>query len=78
MAIYGMGSIPFDASMRDILDGVDPNDLRPLFKDAFRQLQRGKALEQMVFMDSCYLLNLDGTGYFSSPVHCIPRPAWKR
>jgi len=42
MTIYGMGSIPCDTSMREILDGVDPNDLRPLFKDAFRQLQRGR------------------------------------
>ncbi len=66
MTIYGMASIPCDTSMREILDGVNPNNLRPLFKDAFRALQRGKALEQMVFMDDCYLLNLDGTGYFSS------------
>ena len=66
MTIYGMGSIPCDTSMREILDGVDPNDLRPLFKNAFRLLQRGKALEQMVFMEDSYLLNLDGTGYFSS------------
>lgn len=64
--LYGMGSIPCDTSMREILDGVDPNDLRSLFKDAFRPLQRGKALEKMVFMNDCYLLNLDGTGYFSS------------
>lgn len=66
MTIYGMGSIPCDTSMREILDGVDPNNLRPLFKDAFRLLQRGKSLEQMVFMEGSYLLNLDGTGYFSS------------
>ena len=66
MTIYGMESIPCDTSMREILDGVDPNNLRPLFRDAFRRLQRGKALEQMVFMQGCYLLNLDGTGYFSS------------
>ncbi|MBM9617058.1 transposase [Desulfobulbus rhabdoformis] len=66
MTIYGMGTIPCDTSMREILDDVDPNDLRPLFKDAFRQLQRGKILEQMVFMQDSYLLNLDGTGYFSS------------
>jgi hypothetical protein len=65
-SIYGLSSIPCDTTMRELLDIVDPNDLRPLFKDAFRQLQRGKALEQMVFMDDCYLLNLDGTGYFSS------------
>jgi hypothetical protein len=66
MTIYGMKSIPCDTSMREILDGVDPNDLRPPFKDAFRQLQRGKVLEKFVFMEGCYLLNLDGTGYFSS------------
>lgn len=66
LTIYGMGNIPCDTSMREILDGVDPNDLRPLFKDAFRALQRGKVLEKMVFMDVGYLLNLDGTGYFSS------------
>jgi hypothetical protein len=61
-----MDSIPCDTSMREILDGVAPRKLRPLFKDAFRALQRGKALEQMVFMEDSYLLNLDGTGYFSS------------
>lgn len=66
MTIYAMGSIPCDTSMREILDGVDPNDLRPLFKEAFRQLQRGKVLEKYIFMDTGYLLNLDGTGYFSS------------
>lgn len=66
MTIYGMDSIPCDSSIRDILDGVDPNDLRPLFQDAFRQLQRGKVLEEYLFMEGSYLLNLDGTGCFSS------------
>ena len=64
--IYGMGTIPCDTSMREILDGVSPDSLRPLYKDAFRPLQRGKVLEEMVFMEDSYLLNLDGTGYFSS------------
>lgn len=65
-SIYGMSTIPCDTSMREILDLVDPDTLRPLFKDAFRPLQRGKVLEKMVFMEDGYLLNLDGTGYFSS------------
>jgi hypothetical protein len=64
--IYGMSTIPCDTSMREILDGVAPDSLRPLFRDVFRPLQRGKALEKMVFMEDSYLLNLDGTGYFSS------------
>lgn len=64
--IHGMSTIPSDTSMREILDLVEPDSLRPLFKDAFRPLQRGKVLEKMVFMEDAYLLNLDGTGFFSS------------
>ncbi len=69
--IYGLEKIPSDTQMRTILDRVEPTDIKPLFKDVFRQLQRGKVLEQMVFMEGYYLLSLDGTGYFSSKdVHC--------
>lgn len=71
-SIFGIDKVPCDTSMREILDGVDPNDLRPLFKDSFRLLQRGKVLEKMTFMEGCYLLNLDGTGYFSSNVRHNP------
>ncbi len=70
--IYGIGSIPCDSSMREILDKVDPIDIRPLFKSTFSKLQRGKALEKFVYMEDCYLLSLDGTGYFSSPVRHSP------
>src|SRR6266581_5632568 len=57
--------------MREILDPVSPKWLRPVFKSVLRQLQRGKALEAMTFLDGHYLLALDGTGYFSSKtIHC--------
>ena len=70
-SLFGIGQIPSDTRMREILDGVKPDLLRPAFTAVFRQLQRGKALEQFAFHDGCYLLALDGTGYFSSPtVHC--------
>src|SRR5712691_3182586 len=69
--IYGMERVPCDTHMRAILDLVSPTLLRPLFKSVFRQLQRGKALEPMAFLDGHYLLALDGTGYFSSKtIHC--------
>ena len=64
--IYGIEKVPSDTRMREILDEVDPEHLRPSFKDPLRQLQRGKALEPMVFMEGCYLLSLDGTSFFSS------------
>ncbi len=64
--IYGIGNIPSDSRMGEILDEVYPRYLRASFRDVFRKLQRGKALEQMVFMEGCYLLSLDGTGFYFS------------
>ncbi len=69
--VFGMERVPCDTSMREILDPVLPETLRPLFKHVFGALQRGKALEEMVFVEGHYLLALDGTGYFASQqIHC--------
>jgi DDE family transposase len=69
--VYGIERVPCDTAMREILDPVEPASLRPLFKHVFSALQRGKALEEMVFVEGHYLLALDGTGYFSSTqIHC--------
>jgi hypothetical protein len=69
--IYGITRVPCDTHMRKILDPVSPKWFRPVFKSVFRQLQRGKALEAMTFLDGHYLLALDGTEYFSSKtIHC--------
>ncbi len=69
--IYGIEHVPCDTSMREIPDPVSPESFRPVFKSVFRQLQRGKALEPMTFLDGHYLLALDGTGYFASKrIHC--------
>ena len=54
--VYGIGRVPCDTSMREILDPVEPEKLRPAFKTVFRHLQRGKALEEMVFVEGHYLL----------------------
>lgn len=68
--VYGLEQVPSDSQMRTILDDVDPETVRPSFKDVFRQAQRGKVLEKMVSLGG-YLLSLDGTGYFSSKkIHC--------
>jgi len=65
-SIYLIKEVPCDTQMRTILDEVNPEELRAMYKGPFRQLQRGKVLEGMVFFEGCYLLSLDGTGYFSS------------
>lgn len=69
--VYGIERVPCDTAMREILDPVEPESLWPFFKGVFRALQRGKALEAMVFVEGHSLLALDGTGYFSSTqIHC--------
>jgi hypothetical protein len=69
--VFGLQAVPSDTQMRAILDEVDPRLLRPLFGGVFRQLQRGKVLEDYVFLDGWYLVALDGVEYFCShKVHC--------
>ncbi len=65
-SIYHIGNIPCDTQMRTIIDEANPEEIRSSYKNIFKELQRGKALEPMVFFQGCYLLSLDGTGYFSS------------
>lgn len=68
--VYGIDDVPSDSQMRTILDEVEPDELRPIFKEVIHQLQRGKELEKMVYLGS-YLVSLDGTLYFTSKaVNC--------
>jgi hypothetical protein len=64
--IYGLDRVPCDTSMREILDPVFPEALRPVFQRVFTPWQRGKALESMAFLAGHYFLALDGTGEFAS------------
>jgi hypothetical protein len=69
--IFHIGHVPCDSQMRETIDPVDPEELRPAFTNVFTQLARGKVLEKMLFLDDFYLLALDGTECFSSTqVHC--------
>ena len=70
-ALYNIQHIPCDTALRERLDQVSPQLLRPAFTNLFSLLQRGKVLENYTYLDGHYLLSIDGTGYFSSShVHC--------
>lgn len=69
--LYRIENVPSDTQMRVILDPLDPDLFRPMFREVFTELQRGKALEPFAFYQGSYLLSLDGTEHFSSKtVHC--------
>lgn len=65
-SVYGIERAPCDTQIRKRLDPVGPDSLRPAFTDVFRRAQRGKLLEEMVYMEGCVLISGDGTTYFVS------------
>jgi hypothetical protein len=70
--LYGIDQIPSDTRMREVLDLISPDDLRPAFTDIFSKFQRGKCLDRFKFLEGKYLVALDGTGFFSSDsIHCV-------
>lgn len=64
--IYDITQVPAYSSMADVLDPIDPEQLRPAFLAPFKALQRGKALEKFQILGKHYIIALDGTGSFSS------------
>lgn len=73
--LYGLQSVPSDTQMREVLDEIAPEALRPAFERLHRALQRGKALEDFRGIDGRYTLAIDGTGSFCSTAvgcpHCL-------
>ena len=68
--VFGLQAIPSDSQMRAILDDVDPDHLRPVFRDVFDRLQDAHVLDDYR-VEGCYLVALDGVEYFrSQKVHC--------
>ncbi len=73
LSLYHIGQPPSDSYMRERLDELDPQFIRPVFKKMFAKLQRGKCLEGFEFLEGYYLASLDGTGEFSSSNVCCPQ-----
>lgn len=73
--LYKIKSVPSDSQMREILDGIEIDQLNECFADIFFELQRGGVLKRFVFDEGYYLLAIDGTGYFCSSMircpHCL-------
>ena len=64
--LFGVETAPEETQMRDILDELDRENFRPIFKEFLHRLQRGKHLEQYKLFDESVLCAVDGTQCFSS------------
>jgi len=68
---FQIKATPCDTQMRKRLDAIPSTVMRPAFTKIFALLQRGKGLENHLFLNQYYLISGDGTGVFSSSkVHC--------
>jgi len=76
-ALYHVTTPPSDTYLRERLDEVSPESLRPAFKKIFAHFQRGKGLEEFEYLDGHVLISGDGTGHFSSSkvscCHCCKK-----
>lgn len=71
--LYHINNAPSDTYLRERLDNVDPDHIRPAFKKIFALFQRGKGLEEFEFLDGYVIISGDGTGQFSSSNVCCPQ-----
>ena len=63
--LYDVEKAPCDTQMREVLDPVNPEELRQAYTSIHRQLQRQKILASYQYLGG-YLVSLDGTEPFSS------------
>jgi hypothetical protein len=70
-SLFKVERIPSDTRMREVIDEVKTEELRPIFKNLFSRVQRANILREFGVFGGYYLLSVDGTGHFSSDhVHC--------
>ncbi len=69
--LFNVQTIPKDTQLRDIIDNVDSEFLRPVYNDYFEKLRRGKYLEPYQILPGQYLCAIDGVYHHSSDnIHC--------
>jgi hypothetical protein len=65
-SLFGVEQVPSDPQIRNLLDPIAPEHLRPPYWAIFEQVQAEGHLQQHVGYGKTLLIALDGTYYFSS------------
>ena len=71
-SLFGVHQIPCDNQIRDLLDGVEPQCVFPVFEEILLLLDKAGRLRKMRAFDDTLLVAMDGVEYFSS--HTIACP----
>lgn len=69
--LFKCKKVPSDTQMRERLDTINPEFIRPVYKEFFKILQRSNTLKEYTFINGTYLVPVDATQYYSSKaVYC--------
>lgn len=68
--LFAVEQVPKETQMREITDSVDSEYFRPIFRDYYLRLQRGKHLEQFQIFSGIYYFPVDGSQFFGSKDIC--------
>jgi len=69
--LFKVTTIPKETQLRGVIDQIDGDVLRPVFKEYFERLRRDKQLESFQMIPGQYLCAIDGVYYHTSEnVHC--------
>lgn len=75
--LFDVEEIPKETQMREIIDGVDSEYFREIFKNYYLRLQRGKHLESYQILNGLYYFPMDGSQFFGSEdifcEHCLTK-----
>jgi hypothetical protein len=69
-SLFGLGRIPCHNQTRDVLDGVSPDYLVPVYDGVFRNLDRSGMLRELRGFEDDILVAFDGSQYFFSKNIC--------
>lgn len=70
-SLFGVHQIPSDNHIRDLLDGVSPEQVFPVFEEILQLLAERGQLTGFRSVADTLLVAMDGTEYFSSTqIHC--------
>lgn len=70
-SLFGVHQIPSDNQIRNLLDGVAPDTLWPLYRTLLQGLEQQGKLNAFQMLGDSTLIAFDGVDYFSSQkIHC--------
>ena len=64
--LFDIKDILQNTQLRDVIDTIDSESLKPVFKEFYSRLQRGKHLEQYQLFPGQYYFPMDGSQFYSS------------